>query len=165
MLLSAIFRELVTQQFTDELHVHLDELQRLADISVTGAVLQRDLSDPRYDVPESGFYWEIQKGRSSIARSKSLAGPALEVPATAPTDTIKSYSITGPTGTLMVLEQAKWIDPAGEPIRFIIGTDKRHLDDIVHGFDSMVGYSLAAFAALMIGASAFLFFYAMRPFD
>ncbi|HRN90055.1 MAG TPA: sensor histidine kinase, partial [Hyphomicrobium sp.] len=72
LLLSAIFRELVTQQFTDELHVHLDELQRLADISVTGAVLQRDLSDPRYDVPESGFYWEIQKGRSSIARSKSL---------------------------------------------------------------------------------------------
>lgn len=166
LLLSAIFRELVTQQFTDELHVHLDELLRLADISAMGTILQRDLSDPRYDVPESGFYWEIQKGRSSIARSKSLAGPALEVPATAPTDTsIKSYSITGPTGTLMVLEQAKWIEPAGAPVRFIIGTDKRHLDDIVHGFDSMVGYSLAAFAALMIGASAFLFFYAMRPFD
>lgn len=166
LLLSAIFRELVMQQFTDELHVHLDELQRLADISAAGAILQRDLSDPRYDVPESGFYWEIQQGRSSIARSKSLAGPALEIPVAAPTDTsIKSYSIAGPTGTLMVLEQAKWIDPAGAPVRFIIGTDKRHLDDIVHGFDSMVGYSLAAFAALMIGASAFLFLYAMRPFD
>lgn len=166
LLLSAIFRELVMQQFTDELHVHLDELQRLADISAAGAILQRDLSDPRYDVPESGFYWEIQQGRRTIARSKSLAGPALEVPVAAPTDTsIKSYSITGPTGTLMVLEQAKWIDTAGAPVRFIIGTDKRHLDDIVHGFDSLVGYSLAAFAALMIGASAFLFLYAMRPFD
>lgn len=165
-LLSAIFRELVTQQFTDELHVHLDELQRLADISATGAILQRDLSDPRYDVPESGFYWEIQRSRNTIARSKSLDGPALEVPVSAPSDTsIKFYSITGPTGTLMVLERAKWIDPTGEPIRFIIGTDKRHLDDIVHGFDSMVGYSLAAFAALMIGASAFLFLYAMRPFN
>ena len=166
LLLSAIFRELVMQQFTDELHVHLDELQRLADISAAGAILQRDLSDPRYDVPESGFYWEIQQGRRTIARSKSLAGPALEVPVAAPTDnSIKSYSITGPTGTLMVLEQAKWIGTAGAPVRFIIGTDKRHLDDIVHGFDSMVGYSLAAFAALMIGASAFLFLYAMRPFD
>jgi signal transduction histidine kinase len=166
VLLSAIFRELVTQQFMDELHVHLEELQRLADISAAGALLQRDLSDPRYDVPDSGFYWEIQQGHSTVARSKSLEGPALDVPAVAPTDiTIKSYSIAGPTGTLMVLEQAKWIDPAGEPVRFIIGTDKGHLDEIVHGFDSMVGYSLAAFAALMIGASVFLFFYAMRPFD
>lgn len=166
LLLSAIFRELVTQQFTDELHVHLEELQRLAEISATGAILQRDLSDPRYDVPDSGFYWEIQQNRSTIARSKSLAGPALKIPASVPSGTsILSYSIDGPTGTLMVLEQAKWIDPAAATVRFIIGTDKRHLDDIVHGFDSLVGYSLAAFAALMIGAAAFLILYAMRPFD
>jgi signal transduction histidine kinase len=166
LLLSAIFRELVTQQFTDELHVHLDELQRLAEISATGAILQRDLSDPRYDVPESGFYWEIQQGHSTIARSKSLAGPPLKIPLSTPSGAgVLSYSIDGPTGTLMVLEQAKWIDPSAGPVRFIIGTDKQHLDDIVHGFDSLVGYSLAAFAALMIGASAFLLLYAMRPFN
>lgn len=165
-LLSAIFRELVTEQFYDELHVHLDELQRLAEISPKGALLQRDLSDPRYDVPQSGFYWEIQKGADVIARSKSLDGPMLRTPAdTSPDTEIHSHSIVGPTGTLMVLERSKWIDPAGEPVRFIIGTDKRHLDDILRRFDSTVGYSLAAFAALMIGASALLILYAMRPFD
>lgn len=165
-LLSAIFRELVTVQFNDELHVHLEELRRLAEISPNGAILQRDLSDPRYDVPESGFYWEIQRNGSIIARSKSLEGPALDIPADPPTNTyIHSYSIAGPTGTLMVLEQAKWIDPSGTPVRFVIGTDKRHLDDVLHSFDSMVGYTLAAFAALMIAASALLILYAMRPFD
>lgn len=166
LLLSAIFRELVTEQFYDELHVHLDELQRLAEISAAGALLQRDLSDPRYDVPQSGFYWEIQKGSNVIARSKSLDGPMLRTPPdTTPDTDIHSHAIAGPTGTLMVLERAKWIDPSGEPVRFIIGTDKRHLDSILHRFDSTVGYSLAAFAALMIGASALLILYAMRPLD
>lgn len=166
LLLSAIFRDLVTQQFYDELTVHIEELQRLAEISPDGALLQRDLSDPRYDVPRSGYYWEIQKGRSVLARSKSLEGPILDLP---PDDVVNSevhsHSIAGPTGTLMVLEKRKWVDPVGEPARFIIGTDKRHLDDILHRFDHTVRYSLATFAALMIGASALLILYAMRPFD
>jgi signal transduction histidine kinase len=166
LLLSAIFRELVTQQFHDELTVHLEELQRLAEISPSGALLQRDLSDPRYDVPRSGYYWEIQKGPTVLARSKSLEGPMLDTPPDGASDAdVHSHSIAGPTGTLMVLEKRKWIDPAGEPVRFIIGTDKRHLDEILHRFDHTVRYSLATFAALMIGASALLILYAMRPFD
>lgn len=166
LLLSAIFKEHVTAQFYDELYVHLDELQRLAEIKPNGAFLQRNLSDPRYDVPLSGYYWEIQSGATVLARSKSLEGPVLATPEDGPADVgVHTHTVAGPTGTLLVAERAKWIDPTGNPISFLIGTDKRHLDSVLHAFDRTVGYSLAAFAALMIGAAALLILYAMRPLD
>lgn len=166
LLLSAIFKEHVTAQFYDELYVHLDELQRLAEVKPNGAFLQRNLSDPRYDVALSGYYWEIQSGATVLARSKSLEGPILATPKDGPADVdVHTHTIAGPTGDLLVAERAKWIDPSGKPTSFLIGTDKRHLDSVLRAFEKTVGYSLAAFAALMIGAAALLILYAMRPLD
>ena len=39
ILLSSIFRTHVTAQFYDELYVHLDELQRLAEVDASGVRL------------------------------------------------------------------------------------------------------------------------------
>ncbi|MDH8222637.1 hypothetical protein QIG51_27455, partial [Klebsiella pneumoniae] len=47
--LSTVFKTHVTQQFYEELYVHLDELQGLATVTPSGLQMQRPLSDPRYD--------------------------------------------------------------------------------------------------------------------
>ena len=165
LVLSAIFKHHVTTQFYDELHVHLDELQRLAEFHEDGSLhLQRNLSDPRYDVPLSGFYWEVQKDGKVLARSQSLEGPALSMPPDAPNDIgVHTHVIEGPTGPLIAMEKAVWPDPGATPERFIIGTDERHLDAVLSSFNATLALSLAAFGLSLVGAAALLIMYALKP--
>ncbi|MCU0954330.1 MAG: HAMP domain-containing histidine kinase [Hyphomicrobium sp.] len=164
--LSGIFRQHVTNQFKEELFIHLAELQRLAKVEDGNAVLSRPLSDPRYDEGLSGFYWEIQKGSEVLARSASMRGPLLHVPLDDPQDVgVHLHTGTGPTGQILVAEQADWKTPSGPVIRFLIGTDQRHIDKVIHDFDHTVGLSLAGFAGTLILAAALLIAFAMRPFS
>lgn len=166
VLLSAVFREFLVEQFYDELHVHLDELQALMEFDANGQFkLQRPLSDPRYVAPLSGFYWEIQKDGKVLARSTSLEGPMLEVPADSGADAqVHTHSIAGPTGELLIAERLRWLDAGKQPLRIIIGTDRRILDHELEKFNKVLLWSLGAFALSMIGAAVLLLLYAMAPF-
>ncbi|MCB1527218.1 MAG: HAMP domain-containing histidine kinase [Hyphomicrobiaceae bacterium] len=166
ILLSSIFRTHVTAQFYDELYVHLDELQRLAEVDASGVRLQRQLSDPRYDVPRSGYYWEIQRQGNALVRSASLQGPLLKTPTDRAEDVgIHRHQIEGPTGRLLVVERAHWTSPSDAPVRYLIGTDERHLDDVFHSFDRTLLQALGALALLLVAASAFLISLALRPLN
>lgn len=165
-LLSRVTREFLVGQFYDELYVHLDELQGLMEYDDKGQFsLQRPLSDPRYLKPLSGFYWEIQKGGHILARSSSLEGPKLNVPNDDGADAqVHTHRINGPTGELLVAERLRWLDNTRDPLRIIIGTDKRYLDGELQKFNKVLTWSLGAFALSMIGAAVLLLLYAMAPF-
>lgn len=164
VLLSGIFRHHVTAQFYDELHIHLDELQRLAHVNQSGASLDRQLSDPRYDVVRSGYYWEIQREGKVLARSDSLQGPILKTPADIVTDVdVHRHEIQGPTGALLLVEQSAWPVPTASPIHFLIGTDRRHLESVIRTFDRTMVLALGTFAVMLVAASALLILLAMRP--
>lgn len=166
ILLSAVSKEFLVGQFYDELHVHLDELQRLMELDDKGQFsLQRPLSDPRYIAPLSGFYWEIQKGGNILARSTSLEGPKLAVPDDSGADAqVHTHRINGPTGELLIAERLRWLDTSKDPLRIIIGTDKRFLDGEMQKFNKVLTWSLGAFALSMIGAAVLLLLYALAPF-
>lgn len=166
VLLSTVFKDFLAEQFYDELHVHLDELQGLMEFDANGQFrLQRPLSDPRYVAPLSGFYWEIQKDGKVLARSMALEGPMLEVPADSGADAqVHTHSIAGPTGELLIAERLRWLDAGKEPLRIIIGTDKRILDHELEKFNKVLLWSLGGFALSMIGAAVLLLLYAMAPF-
>ncbi len=162
--LSAVFRQHITEQFHEELFVHLDELQRLATINSSGAHLQRHFSDPRYDLDQSGFYWEIQREAQVVARSASLKGPMLKTPDDGPKDIgVHTHNINGPTGPLIVAERADWKSPTESPLRYLIGTDKRHLEGVMSRFDRTLFGALGALAVTMIAAASMLIAYALRP--
>ena len=140
LVLSAVFRHHVTAQFKEELYVHLSELERLADLKDSKAVLTRPLSDPRYDEVLSGFYWEIQRGDAVLARSPSMQGPMLRTPIDEPKDVgVHTHLTEGPTGPILVAEQGRWQTPSGPVVRFIIGTDQRHLDTVLGEFNRTLG--------------------------
>ncbi len=163
--LSAIFREHVTKQFYDELYVHLDELQRLVTVDGDAANLKRQLSDPRYDVARSGFYWEVQTDDEVLARSPSLQGAMLKTPLDDATDVgVHTHEISGPTGRLLVAETANWKTPTDKPIRYLIGTDRRHLAAVLASFDNTLFASLAILGATMSAAAGLLIVFALRPF-
>lgn len=165
-LLSAASREFLVGQFYEELRVHLDELQGLMELDGKGQFrLQRPLSDPRYVAPLSGFYWEIQKGGKLLSRSSSLEGPILQVPNDGGTDAqVHHHGVAGPTGDLLIAERLRWLDGGKDPLRIIIGTDKRFLDSELLKFNKVLLWSLGAFGLSMVGAAVMLLLYAMKPF-
>lgn len=166
LVLSAVFARHVTAQFHDELYVHLDELQRLASIDGERAALRHNLSDPRYDVAQSGYYWEIQKGGKVLARSASMQGAPLRTPPDQRADVgVHTHVMAGPTGMLVVAERLQWRNPAEEPFQFIIGTDKRHLDDVIESFNSTLSWSLLGLGLSMVLAAGLLILFAMRPLE
>lgn len=166
LLLSSVFHEHIREQLDDELRVHLAELQRLADVGISHFRLQRDLSDPRYDVSLSGYYWEIQRNSQIVARSASLQGGMLVMPDQANQDLdVHTHVVAGPTGPLIVAERVRWDKPTDTPIRFIIGTDVRHLTAVQQAFDEHLVYALTALGLSMVGAAVLLLLYAIKPLD
>lgn len=166
LVLSAVFARHVTAQFQDELYVHLEELQRLATIDGERAALRHNLSDPRYDVAQSGYYWEIQKGGKVLARSASMQGAPLRTPPDQRADVgVHTHVMNGPTGMLVVAERLVWRNPVGDPEQFIIGTDKRHLDNVIGSFNSTLSWSLLGLGLSMVVAAGLLIVFAMQPLE
>ena len=166
LVLSAVFARHVSAQFHDELYVHLEELQRLALLDGESAALRHNLSDPRYDVAQSGYYWEIQKGGKVLARSASMQGAPLRTPPDQRTDVgVHTHVMAGPTGTLVVAERLQWRNPADEPLQFIIGTDQRHLDHVIGSFNATLSWSLLGLGLSMVLAAGLLILFAMRPLE
>lgn len=164
VLLSGIFRQHVTRQFWEELYVHLDELQRLTEVDASGAHLQRNLSDPRYEVALSGYYWEVQKAGQILARSPSLQGRSLPMPTDPGSDTeVHKHAIEGPTGLLLVAEKTFTKPNQTEPVQYVIGTDQRHLEEVLQSFNRTLSWSFTGFGISMVIAAGLLILFAMRP--
>jgi len=165
ILLSSEFKGFLIEQFYHELHEHLDELEGVMEVGEGGKVsMQRVLSDPRYSIPLSGFYWEVQKNGKIAARSNSLEGPMLKVPIDGGSDTqVHTHSIDGPTGKLLIAERLRWLNDEKEPIRIIIGTDKRHLSHVLDEFNTTLLWSLGIFSVSMIVVAGLLLMFAMAP--
>ncbi|WP_409563146.1 ATP-binding protein [Hyphomicrobium sp. MC8b] len=165
--LSGVFKRHVTNQVYLEIYEHLDELVHLTDFKLTGSPqLMRGLSDLRYDIPMSGYYWEITKAGDVLARSASLNGKQLSIPPNDVTDLgMRTSAVAGPSGTVLIAERAVSISPGARPIRFIVGTDQRHVDDVVSRFRGILSWSLAVFGLSMIFGAALLILYALKPLD
>ena len=163
--LTSMFRHYLDRELRAELFVHLKELQRLAQFGPDGAHLQRPFSDPRYEIARSGYYWQIQSADRVLARSASLQSEKLSPPADIPPQTdVHVHSFNGPTGQITVAETAHTTDQAQGQIRFMIGTDNRHLENTLADFDQTLLLYILTYGAGMTLLSAILISRAMQPF-
>lgn len=163
--LSEVFKQHVTRQVYEEIYEHLDELLRLTDFKIGNSPhLLRHLSDSRYDIPLSGYYWEIREGGRVIAESQSLNGQTLGIPPNTSSDAhIHTYELAGPTGSLLAAEKAVSKSPEDGLIRFIVGTDHRHLDRMLSRFHVTLAWSLVLFGLSLIIGATLLILYALKP--
>lgn len=165
-LLSSIFRQYALEQFHHELDVHVQELQRLARRDGDGRVrLAGPFSDPRYDLPRSGYYWEIKHGEQTVLRSPSLGDSALVMPKDPPEVGIRPHHhrIDGPTGQLFVMERLERGADA-HLVRYLVGTDKRELDEMVRDFNQMLILALTGLGLVLLLAAAGLVYFGLAPF-
>jgi signal transduction histidine kinase len=161
--IAGVYRAHLTQNFHDELDIHLVELLRLTDTNAAGnPVLNRPLSDPRFEDPGSGFYYQIERDGFTPVTSPTLNGKALEGRVAAEQKE-KFAWVKGPDGEVLQCGITAPSRNGGPPLRFSIAVERRVLEQTLAGFNSDLFRSLSVFAALMVIGATLQIQFGLRP--
>lgn len=169
LLISALFRDSVERNFDARLTVHVDSLIAVSRYDDSGRViLSRTLPEPRFDLPYSGWYWQISDGRGAVLiRSRSLWDGTLDLLAPPDQGSMRSGEIPGPGGTVL---RARFIDvtlpempPQAPPLRFSVAADRSELNDELRPFNLALIWSLGALGLGIAAAVAVQVGFGLRP--
>ena len=162
---SALFRRHVEEQFHDELKVHLVELAGLTRIAADGRpFLDRPLSDPRFAIPGSGFYWQVERDGLPALLSGSMSSGRLD-PTLAHQPDILHRLAPGPTGPTMTYGFVRPAPDGGPELHFLMATDERILNEVVSAFESDLWRWLTLLAVGLLGTGTLVILFALRPLD
>jgi len=117
--MTLLFQRQLEQQVGQELR--RDALQLIAGLSVDAAgsiTVQEGPSDPRFDTPTSGLYWQVS-GKSQIQRSRSLWDQALSPSAAADGLQWQTRFADGPFGRRLFLLE-RLVQPPGSKDRVLV---------------------------------------------
>ena len=160
--LSSLFREHVLHQFEAALTQQLDQLTGQLEFDAAGRprIDSQALSDPRWQRPYSGLYWQIDEmthgaqQRHSALRSRSLWDTRLQLDADALADgALHVHEGLGPKGApLLMLERALRAGEAPAPQsrwRLVVAGDLQETEQAVQRFTGVLVMSLAALLVLL----------------
>lgn len=167
--LASLFRQHVTQQLHAELMLHLNQLTAAVNIGPDGKVnVFPPLSDPRFDQPLSGLYWQIDRAGNGVAASEGLARSRSLWDQTLPVvtaDPQEGYLINGPENR-QLYAVARLLTPA-EPdtprLRLVVAADRGVLAEPIERFNHMLAISLGALAAGLVLAAVMQVLIGLRP--
>jgi signal transduction histidine kinase len=163
LVLAGIFRSHVMRQFEAGLAQQLDQLTARLEFDAGGQpVIDVDsLSDPRWQRPYSGLYWQLDerardapgaRDRPGVLRSRSLWDTSLQLQADALADgSVHVHEGTGPQGArLLMLERTVQADAApGSRWRLVVAADLHEVAEAVGRFNGVLALSLAVLAGLL----------------
>lgn len=161
---AGIFSRHVEASYHEELEVHVRELGRLTEIGDAGELLlSRPLSDPRYEEPLSGFYWQITADGRAPLRSKSMTRGTLDEHIAHSPEILHTLE-SGPTGPAITYGFTRK-GPAGEDIHFVIATDQSELDRLIGSFTRDLTLWLAGLGALLLATGLAIISFGLHPLD
>lgn len=162
---SALFRRHVEQQHHDELRVHLMELAELTRLAPDGRpVLDRPVSDPRYGMADSGFYWQVERDGAPPLKSGSITRGGLD-PSLAHQPDVVHRLAPGPTGPTMTYGFARPAPDGGTELHFLIATDERILNEVIAAFDRDLRRWLTLLAMGLLITGSVVIGFALKPVD
>ena len=162
--LSSLFREHVLHQFQAALTLQLDQITTQLEFDATGQprINSQALSDPRWQRPYSGLYWQIDampragQQRSGVLRSRSLWDTRLQLQADALADgAIHVHEGIGPQGAPLLMLEGPLRDGAALPAapqsrwRLVVAGDLQETEAAVQRFTGVLVMSLAALLVLL----------------
>ena len=164
MVLSGLFRAHVLSQFQTTLTQQLDQLTAQLDIDASGqpAIDARALSDPRWQKPYSGLYWQLDRvsavgqARSGVLRSRSLWDSSLALSTDALADgAVHAHEGTGPQGApvLMLERTVRLGEPSAARWRLIVAADTQDSLRAVADFKGVLTASLLVLGTLLVLAA------------
>ncbi|UCH74246.1 MAG: hypothetical protein JSU82_18425 [Rhodospirillales bacterium] len=169
LLISTLFRDSVERNFDTRLTVHVDSLIAVSRYDDSGRlVLSRTLPEPRFDLPYSGWYWQIADSRGVVlVRSRSLWDQTLDITAPQEQGSMRSEEIRGPEGAML---RARFVDvtlpempPSAPPLRFAVAADRSALSDELRPFNLALLWSLGALGLGIAVAVAIQVRFGLQP--
>jgi signal transduction histidine kinase len=163
-----IFERHLERRVEQELRVRLAELEAALDVTEENRPgIGRVLSDPRYDKPYGGSYWQISEGDAPVQRSRSLweeqlpFGDGKEVGPDA-----AAFEVEGPQGsTLYVLQRDVTLEEGGTPRRYrlMVALDHADIDELGASFRADVTRALSLIAAVLLAGAWLQTSVGLRP--
>ena len=164
VVLNGLFHDHVMRQFEKGLTQQLDQLTARLSFDAQGrpALDAQSLSDPRWQRPFSGLYWQLDDVTATVVpgvlRSRSLWDTRLALPADVLRDgDIHAHALSGPGDSrLRVLERTvrpEAVADGGVRWRLSVAADMKDTHEAVAGFQRVLAASLAALLALLLAAA------------
>lgn len=158
--LSGRFSAELQRQLDTALAQRIDQVTARLDFNEAGEPLvdTRRLSDPRWERPYSGLYWQLDRlaadgnRRDALLRSRSLWDAQLgPIRAVAPSEDLHAHDVDGPRGErLRVLERSIRIArPLPAEWRLLVAADTRDTLAALRDFDGVLLASLGGLGALL----------------
>jgi len=157
--LAALFERHVERRVEAQLDDTLCQILAHLKAAPDGRVnLDLALADPRYQIPLSGLYWQIQdEGKPALLRSRSLWDAVLDLPADlAPEGVLRHYEAQGPGGERLLVAERRVVfrpDSEGRRLRVAVALDRSELAEARRSFtNDMLPYLALLGAALVFAA-------------
>ena len=162
--MSLLFSRHIERRVAEDLQ--RDALRMVAELSFDAGGLPRSAdspSDPRYDTPAGGRYWQLSVPRGS-SRSLSLWDESLPAPAAAPTREWQVREADGPFGQrVMLLERTVSVDGAGQPVTVQLAQNIADLRVARNQFRRELGLFLVALWLMLMAAAWVQIHLGLRP--
>lgn len=163
--LDTLFRQHVARQFHAELQTHLDQLTAQIDRDEQGrVVLRQSLSDPRFQRPYSGYYWQVDQGdQRGVLRSRSLWDGMLSVPADRlPEGEMHRHVIQGPQQQELVMTE-RTVRLDDQSLRLIIAANTAWMQESIAQFQGMLWLALAMLGGGLVLAAGVQVYVGLAP--
>ncbi|HRL22977.1 MAG TPA: ATP-binding protein [Alcaligenes sp.] len=168
--LNRLFQDHVYRQFEQRLQTHLDQI--MADINLEGAdalSLQSRLSDPLFEQPYSGLYWQIARRSADTQawvvalRSTSLWDEALDVNAVGKAH--GAFALTGPgrQPLIVLLQELDELNDSGLSLQIMVAGNRQLLAEPLARFERILFLSLGGLALGLILAAVLQLVLALYP--
>jgi signal transduction histidine kinase len=142
----------------------MEGLVAVSEIDAEGVpVLDRDLPDPRYQQPLSGWYWQIAGPEGPVARSRSLWDQDLVLP---PLDDLEAhhFEVAGPNGErLRVVARAFVLPGAHGPFVYAVGAATAAMEADVREFTTILVWALVLLGTGLVTGVWLQVRYGLRP--
>lgn len=169
--IATIFERHVIRRVEAELDAHLKLLAGEVAFGVDGVLaLAREPSDPRFNDPLGGLYWQVSEDRDGASlRSRSLWDHVLELPPrTGPPGAVALHDIAGRGGARLLVGErlvGYAVDGATRPVRIAVAIDRSDIVKAREEFTSDAMQSLVLLAFVLMVAAWMQIAVGLQPLE
>ena len=151
LFISSLLEDFVTDRFDAEAAAVADGLIASLDSDDDGRIeLEDPPADPRFGLPFSGWYWQVESGTEAIARSASLLDGVLQGPGG---DFAGGKGAGADGAPLRVLRRQVTLPDSDAQIAVTVTAPRGQIDDSLNHISRPLGIALAVLGVVLALAS------------
>ena len=149
-----LFERHVERRVEADLTIDLNQLIGATGFSSDALTVAPVLTDPRYETPLSGYYWQVEdRATGKLIRSRSAWDATLTLPAQpAPDSSRHVHEIAGPGDSRLIAVERTIVDANGRSFRATVAEDHRTVEEAVSEYVQELVPSLIILALVLIVA-------------